>query len=151
MISSCVGVLPLSSRTGVPSMFSPPTIRGLLLSRSSPKAPNPGLPWRKLLIFDSKLGTATASLSLSASFFSFFSLSFSLTFVFSDSLLFSRLKLLPVGFRALAVVRVLVLEVAGVVEMAEEEEDEDGAASEELRVPERADERREDKPCRLEP
>lgn len=150
MISSCVGVLPLSSRTGVPSMFSPPTIRGLLLSRSSPKAPNPGLPWRKLLIFDSKLGKATASLSLSASF-SFFSRSFSLTFVFSDSLLFSRLKLLPVGFRALAVVRVLVLEVAGVVETAEEEEDEDGAASEELRVPERADERREDKPCRLEP
>lgn len=131
-------------------MFSPPTIRGLLLSRSSPKAPNPGLPWRKLLIFDSKLGTATASLSLSASF-SFFSRSFSLTFVFSDSLLFSRLKLLPVGFRALAVVRVLVLEVAGVVETEEEDEDEDGAASEELRVPERADERREDKPCRLEP
>lgn len=145
MISSCVGVLPLSSRTGVPSRFSPPTIRGLLLSRSSPRAPNPGLPWRKLLIFDSKLGTATVSLSASFSFFSR-----SLTFVFSDSLLFSRLKLLPVGFRALGAVGVFVLEGAGVVETAEEEEDEDGAASEELRVPERADERREDKPAKHE-
>lgn len=48
MISSCVGVPAASSLTGVPS-----TPSGL----ASPIARlKPGLPWRKLLIFDSRLG-----------------------------------------------------------------------------------------------
>jgi len=51
MISSWVGVPAASSLTGVPSTQSPP--RGL--ESPSPRL-NPGLPCRKLLILDSRLG-----------------------------------------------------------------------------------------------
>lgn len=51
-------------------------------------------------------------------------------------------------FRAFGVVGVVVVEVAAVVVTAEEA-GEDGTGSGVVRVPERADERREDKPCRL--
>lgn len=143
----------------MPSRLSPPTRRGLLLptsSKPSPRALKPGFPWRKLLILDSRLGTTTASVSLSffLSLTRSLSFSLSLSFTFSHSLPFSlsdsRLKLLPVGFRAFGVVGVVVVEVAAAVVTAEDEEeaDEDGTGSGVVRAPERADERREDKPAR---
>ena len=55
MISSWVGVPPVSSLTGVPSTPSPPS-RGLPSPRPRLK---PGFPCRKLLILDSKLGGET--------------------------------------------------------------------------------------------
>lgn len=58
MISSWVGVPPLSSLTGVPSTPSPPS-RGLPSPR--PRL-NPGFPWRKRLILDSRLGGETERL-----------------------------------------------------------------------------------------
>lgn len=54
------------------------------------------------------------------------------------------------AFRAFGVVGVVVVEVAATVVTAEDEEaGEDGTGSGVVRVLERADERREDKPCRL--
>lgn len=60
------------------------------------------------------------------------------------------MKLLPVGFRVFGVVGVVVVEVAAALVTAEEdvEADEDGPGSVVVRVPERADERRDDRPAR---
>lgn len=54
------------------------------------------------------------------------------------------------GFRGFGVVGVVVLEVAAALVMAEEDvvADEDGPESGVVREPERADERRDDKPAR---